>query len=95
MVALIPYIRETFRKHLSQKQAAILVEFDKLKRVSGGLEISSGTYCIHRQDYQEHQNEIYAKLIAIMGDRLTYHIKSLNVSTARSQARIFSSSVDC
>lgn len=31
------------------------------------------------QDYQEHQNEIHAKLIAIMGDRLTAHIRSLQV----------------
>ncbi len=31
----IPYIRETFRRHLSQKQAVMLIEFDKLKRVSG------------------------------------------------------------
>ncbi|KAI9509602.1 Vps54-like protein-domain-containing protein, partial [Russula earlei] len=61
VIALIPYIRETFRRHLSLKQAVMLVEFDKLKR-----------------DYQEHQNEIHAKLIAIMGDRLTAHIKSLN-----------------
>jgi vacuolar protein sorting-associated protein 54 len=61
VIALIPYIRETFRRHLSPKQAVMLVEFDKLKR-----------------DYQEHQNEIHAKLIAIMGDRLTAHIKSLN-----------------
>jgi vacuolar protein sorting-associated protein 54 len=61
VIALIPYVRETFRRHLSQKQAVILVEFDKLKR-----------------DYQEHQNEIHTKLIAIMGDRLTAHIKSLN-----------------
>ncbi|KAJ7582985.1 vacuolar protein sorting-associated protein 54 [Mycena floridula] len=61
MIALIPYVRETFRRHLSLKQAVILVEFDKLKR-----------------DYQEHQNEIYAKLIAIMGDRLSFHIKSLH-----------------
>ena len=30
---LIPYVRETFRRHLSQKQAIMLVEFDKLKRV--------------------------------------------------------------
>jgi len=29
------------------------------------------------QDYQEHQNEIHAKLIAIMGDRLAVHIGSL------------------
>ncbi|KAF7311494.1 Vps54 domain-containing protein [Mycena kentingensis (nom. inval.)] len=59
MIALIPYVRETFRRHLSQKQAVMLVEFDKLKR-----------------DYQEHQNEIHAKLIAIMGDRLTAHIQT-------------------
>ncbi|KAI0636410.1 Vps54-like protein-domain-containing protein [Trametes polyzona] len=60
MISLIPYIREAFRRHLSQKQAVMLIEFDKLKR-----------------DYQEHQNEIHAKLIAIMGDRLTAHIRSL------------------
>ena len=30
---LIPYVREAFRRHLSQKQAVMLVEFDKLKRV--------------------------------------------------------------
>jgi vacuolar protein sorting-associated protein 54 len=61
MIALIPYMRETFRRHLYPKQAVMLIEFDKLKR-----------------DYQEHQNEIHAKLIAIMGDRLSVHIKSLN-----------------
>ncbi|KAI0797556.1 Vps54-like protein-domain-containing protein [Abortiporus biennis] len=60
MISLIPYIRETFRRHLSPKQAVMLVEFDKMKR-----------------DYQEHQNEIHAKLIAIMGDRLTAHIRTL------------------
>ncbi|EJD44172.1 Vps54-domain-containing protein [Auricularia subglabra TFB-10046 SS5] len=32
MIALIPYVRETFRRHLSPKQAVMLVEFDKLKR---------------------------------------------------------------
>ncbi|KAJ3935024.1 MAG: vacuolar protein sorting-associated protein 54 [Lentinula lateritia] len=60
MIALVPYIRETFRRHLNSKQAVMLIEFDKLKR-----------------DYQEHQHEIHAKLIAIMGDRLSAHIKSL------------------
>ncbi|KAM6500337.1 vacuolar protein sorting-associated protein 54 [Amanita muscaria] len=60
MFELIPYVRETFRRHLSPKQAVMLVEFDKLKR-----------------DFQEHQNEIHAKLIAIMGDRLNAHVKSL------------------
>ncbi|KAJ7219528.1 vacuolar protein sorting-associated protein 54 [Mycena pura] len=59
MIALIPYVRETFRRHLSQKQAVMLVEFDKLKR-----------------DYQEHQNEIHSKLIAIMGDRLNIHLET-------------------
>jgi hypothetical protein len=33
IIALTPYVRETFRRHLSQKQAVMLVEFDKLKRV--------------------------------------------------------------
>ena len=33
MISLIPYVRETFRRHLSAKQAVMLVEFDKLKRV--------------------------------------------------------------
>ncbi|KAG8970793.1 hypothetical protein FRC03_000010 [Tulasnella sp. 419] len=61
MVALIPYVRETFRRHLNPKQAVILVEFDKLKR-----------------DYQEHQNEIHSKLIAIMGDRLSVHCRALS-----------------
>ncbi|KDQ07071.1 hypothetical protein BOTBODRAFT_39119 [Botryobasidium botryosum FD-172 SS1] len=60
MIALIPYVRETFRRHLSPKQAVMLVEFDKLKR-----------------DYQEHQNEIHSKLIAIMSDRLAVHCKAL------------------
>lgn len=32
------------------------------------------------QDYQEHQNEIHAKLVAIMSDRLAVHCGSLRVS---------------
>lgn len=36
MIALIPYVRETFRRQLNPKQAVILIEFDKLKRVSSG-----------------------------------------------------------
>ncbi|KZT39716.1 Vps54-domain-containing protein [Sistotremastrum suecicum HHB10207 ss-3] len=32
MIALIPYVRETFRRHLNPKQAVMLIEFDKLKR---------------------------------------------------------------
>lgn len=31
---LIPYVRETFRRHLNQAEAVLLVDFDKLKRVS-------------------------------------------------------------
>ncbi|KAF5389861.1 hypothetical protein D9757_003618 [Collybiopsis confluens] len=67
MIALIPYIRETFRRHLNSKQAVMLVEFDKLKR-----------------DYQEHQHEVHAKLIAIMGDRLSAHIRSLQARVIHS-----------
>lgn len=33
MISLIPYVRETFRRHLNPKQAVLLIEFDKLKRV--------------------------------------------------------------
>jgi vacuolar protein sorting-associated protein 54 len=42
IVALIPYIREFIRRHLNPKQAVMLTEFDKLKRVSriGVLRIS-------------------------------------------------------
>ncbi|KIY43546.1 Vps54-domain-containing protein [Fistulina hepatica ATCC 64428] len=60
MISLIPYVRETFRRHLRQTQVVILVEFDKLKR-----------------DYQEHQHEVHQKLIAIMNDRLSFHVKTL------------------
>ncbi|KAF9651471.1 Vps54-domain-containing protein [Thelephora ganbajun] len=60
VIALVPYVRETLRRHLSLQQAVMLTDFDRLKR-----------------DYQEHQNEIHAKLIAIMGDRLAIHINSL------------------
>jgi len=63
IVALIPYIREFLRRHLSAKQTVMLIEFDKLKR-----------------DYQEHQNEIHAKLVAIMADRLAVHCGELRVS---------------
>lgn len=42
MIALIPYVRETFRRHLSPKQAVMLVEFDKLKRVSRVTRPSDG-----------------------------------------------------
>lgn len=32
MIALIPYIRENFRRHLNPRQFVLLTEFDKLKR---------------------------------------------------------------
>jgi vacuolar protein sorting-associated protein 54 len=32
------------------------------------------------QDFQEHQNEIHSKLIAIMGDRTSAHVKVLQAS---------------
>ncbi|PWN92856.1 hypothetical protein FA10DRAFT_263598 [Acaromyces ingoldii] len=32
MISLIPYVRETVRRHLSPKQAVMLTEFDKLRR---------------------------------------------------------------
>ena len=32
-----------------------------------------------KRDYQEHQNEIHAKLVAIMSDRMQVHSKSLEV----------------
>lgn len=33
-----------------------------------------------QKDFQEHQNEIHSKLVAIMGDRTSAHVKSLQVS---------------
>lgn len=63
MISLIPYVRETIRRHLTTTQAVMLTEFDKLRR-----------------DYQEHQYEIHAKLVAIMSDRLTVHCRALAVS---------------
>ena len=36
----------------------------------------------NQQDYQEHQNEIHAKLVAIMSDRLSVHVAALRVSRA-------------
>jgi vacuolar protein sorting-associated protein 54 len=65
MISMIPYIRETIRRHLSPKQAVMLTEFDKLKR-----------------DYQEHQNEIHSKLVAIMSDRLQVHARTFEVRLA-------------
>jgi len=62
----------------------MLVEFDKLKRVRlvacKVVALLTIRYRYLAKDFQEHQNEIHSKLIAIMGDRITAHIKSLQVS---------------
>ena len=56
----------------------MLTEFDRLKRVGAASHpIRTSLNHLSVQDYQEHQNEIHAKLIAIMGDRLAVHINSL------------------
>lgn len=61
----------------------MLVEFDKLKRVRWVacklVTLLTIRYHYLPKDFQEHQNEIHSKLIAIMGDRITAHIKSLQV----------------
>lgn len=58
----------------------MLTEFDKLKRVSDvRLSAHNSDLKCTSQDYQEHQNEIHTKLIAIMGDRLSAHCKTLQV----------------
>lgn len=61
IICILPYIREFVRRHLTAKQAVMLVEFDKLRR-----------------DFQEHQHEIYSKLVSIMSDRLTVHASTVS-----------------
>lgn len=59
----------------------MLVEFDKLKRVRlGSRYLKSYRLTARQKDFQEHQNEIHSKLVAIMGDRISAHVKSLQVS---------------
>jgi vacuolar protein sorting-associated protein 54 len=41
-----------------------------------------------KRDFQEHQNEIHAKLVAIMADRLAVHCASLKVSSRQQQSRL-------
>ena len=38
-----------------------------------------------KRDYQEHQNEIRVKLIAIIGDRITAHIKRRDCHTTQEE----------
>ena len=54
----------------------MLTEFDKLKRVCSSSPVE---VMLMMQDYQEHQNEIHAKLVAIMSDRLSVHVAALRV----------------
>lgn len=37
IISLTPYIREFVRRHLNPKQAVVLIEFDKLKRVRSAM----------------------------------------------------------
>ena len=82
IISLTPYLREFVRRHLNPKQAVVLIEFDKLKRVCSAIYKSLAHHLIIFvcQDYQEHQYEIHAKLISIMADRLTVHCSTLRVS---------------
>ena len=49
MISLIPYVRETFRRHLSQQQAVMLIEFDNVKRVRyHDLVLSTATLSLRR-----------------------------------------------
>ncbi|KAK6373340.1 hypothetical protein LTS17_008360 [Exophiala oligosperma] len=61
VVALIPYVREFFRRHLPSSTAPhIMTEFDKVKRL-----------------FQEHQSGIHEKLVDIMSGRAAMHVKSM------------------
>ncbi|KAL2430089.1 Vacuolar protein sorting-associated protein 54 [Exophiala dermatitidis] len=61
IVALVPYVREFFRRHLPSHAAAqVMNEFDKVKRL-----------------FQEHQNGIHEKLVDIMSGRASMHVKSM------------------
>jgi vacuolar protein sorting-associated protein 54 len=61
IVALIPYVREFFRRHLPSSTAQqIMTEFDKVKRL-----------------FQEHQSGIHEKLVDIMSGRASMHVKSM------------------
>ena len=61
VIALIPYIREFFRRHLQSSTAPqIMSEFDKVKRL-----------------FQEHQNGIHEKLVDIMSGRASHHVSAM------------------
>ena len=61
IIALMPYVREFFKRYLPQASAnQTMAEFDKAKRA-----------------FQEHQHSIHEKLIDIMSNRASIHVKSL------------------
>ncbi|ETI24740.1 hypothetical protein G647_04110 [Cladophialophora carrionii CBS 160.54] len=61
IVALIPYVREFFRRHLPSSTAQqVMTDFDKVKRL-----------------FQEHQNGIHEKLVDIMSGRASMHVKAM------------------
>ena len=63
IIALIPYVREFFRRHLPSSQQSTqqtLSEFDNVKR-----------------RFQDHQMAIHEKLVEIMSGRSTMHIKTM------------------
>lgn len=61
IIALIPYIREFFRRHLpSSSSSQIMTEFDKVKRL-----------------FQDHQSAIHEKLIDIMSGRASTHVNAM------------------
>ena len=64
IIALIPYVREFFRRHLPSSQPStqqIISEFDNVKR-----------------RFQDHQMAIHEKLVEIMSGRSSMHIKTMN-----------------
>lgn len=61
VIALIPYIREFFRRHLPTSSASqVITDFDKVKRL-----------------FQEHQNGIHEKLVEIMSSRASVHVNAM------------------
>lgn len=68
VIALIPAIRANLEPKLVGRQATVLL----------------GDFERKLKDYKEHQNQIYAKLVSIMSDRLAIHMKAMH-GTAWSQ----------
>lgn len=71
VIALMPYVREFFRRYLPQSTASqTMADFDKAKRA-----------------FQEHQNSIHEKLVDIMSGRAAMHVKSLRSVDWTAEAR--------